>query len=135
MFPSCLCSDILAFLPCLVQKTYKFDEELNLRSFVAIFLNVECTHFWGHFWPLNFWSGNGQALLESVVRAWMCSCSSQLQLQSPPKSWIGDLVFKSLDPSFKKGIRILKVLILSHGQIPVLLITVAEYFKFTFIWL
>jgi len=53
MFPSCLCSDILAFLPCLVQKTYKFDEELeqktNLRSFVAIFLNVEFTHFGEHF--------------------------------------------------------------------------------------
>ena len=70
MFPSCLCSDILAFLQCLVQKTYKFDEELKqktiLLSFVAIFLNVEFTNFGEHFWPLNFWPGNGQALLETL---------------------------------------------------------------------
>ena len=65
MFPSCLCSDILAFLPCLVQKTYKFDEE---RSIVTIFLIVEFTHFGEHFLPLNFWSGNGQALLETLRR-------------------------------------------------------------------
>ena len=67
---SCFYSDILAFLQCLAQKTYTFDdddeEKTNLRSSVAIFLNVEFTHFGEHFWPRKFWPGNGQALLETL---------------------------------------------------------------------
>ena len=53
MFPSCLCSDILAFLPCLVQKTYKFNEELEEKNkFTVIcrdFIKCRIYALWGTF--------------------------------------------------------------------------------------